>query len=209
MSSKEIGIEAARKTLGDLALEAQQGTEIILTRGNSRTPVARIAPLETPETCDVCAHQHRRPITPAQHGMCSQCHKRVKHTDDGTGHTLCDGGTLAGWIPTPHERPECPACAHTAATGEDPIRVADLRFLGYVGMSHPMYDHWTTEGYQQELREASGGRRLERDGYLDMSGEHPTPTTRGRALMDAYLNPVERTGAMPHLDVAAALRAIA
>lgn len=47
---KYIGIEAARKILGDLALEAQQGTEIVLTRGNSRTPTARIAPLEAPMT---------------------------------------------------------------------------------------------------------------------------------------------------------------
>lgn len=47
MSSKAIGIEQARKILGDLGLEVQRtGRPITLTRGNSRTPIARIAPLE-------------------------------------------------------------------------------------------------------------------------------------------------------------------
>jgi prevent-host-death family protein len=46
MSSKHVGIEQARKTLGDLVREAEQGTDIILTRGNSRRPVARITTLE-------------------------------------------------------------------------------------------------------------------------------------------------------------------
>ncbi|MFE3461387.1 hypothetical protein ACFXKD_27905 [Nocardiopsis aegyptia] len=46
MSTKHIGIEQARKTLGDLVREAEAGTDIILTRGNSRRPVARITLLE-------------------------------------------------------------------------------------------------------------------------------------------------------------------
>ncbi|MFL1427146.1 MULTISPECIES: hypothetical protein [unclassified Nocardiopsis] len=47
MSSKHYGIEQARKILGDLVLEVQRtGQPITLTRGNSRTPIARIAPLE-------------------------------------------------------------------------------------------------------------------------------------------------------------------
>ncbi len=41
MTSKEVGIEEARKRLGDLVTSAQQGTDIILTR--NRRPVARIA----------------------------------------------------------------------------------------------------------------------------------------------------------------------
>jgi prevent-host-death family protein len=43
--SKEVGIEQARKTLGDLANEVRYtGADIVLTRNG--TPVARIAPLE-------------------------------------------------------------------------------------------------------------------------------------------------------------------
>jgi antitoxin (DNA-binding transcriptional repressor) of toxin-antitoxin stability system len=41
MSSRDVGIEDARKVLGDLATEAAQGTDIILTR--NRRPVARIS----------------------------------------------------------------------------------------------------------------------------------------------------------------------
>lgn len=45
MSSKEIGIEQARKVLGDLANEVRYtGADIILTRKGK--PIARIAPLE-------------------------------------------------------------------------------------------------------------------------------------------------------------------
>ncbi|MGW1015561.1 type II toxin-antitoxin system prevent-host-death family antitoxin [Streptomyces niveus] len=45
MSSKEVGIEDARKTLGDLANEVRYtGTSVILTRNGKQ--VARIAPLE-------------------------------------------------------------------------------------------------------------------------------------------------------------------
>lgn len=44
MSSKYVGIEEARKTLGDLIIAAQQGTDIILTRGRSHRPVARLTP---------------------------------------------------------------------------------------------------------------------------------------------------------------------
>ncbi|MBM0257036.1 type II toxin-antitoxin system Phd/YefM family antitoxin [Micromonospora sp. 4G55] len=40
MSSKEVGIEEARKRLGDLVTAAQQGTDIILTRNGK--PAARI-----------------------------------------------------------------------------------------------------------------------------------------------------------------------
>ncbi|GIF16534.1 type II toxin-antitoxin system Phd/YefM family antitoxin [Actinoplanes teichomyceticus] len=40
MSSKNVGIEQARKTLGDLVNQAQQGTDIILTRNGK--PAARI-----------------------------------------------------------------------------------------------------------------------------------------------------------------------
>lgn len=40
MNRREIGIEEARKVLGDLVTAAQQGTEIILTR--NRRAVARI-----------------------------------------------------------------------------------------------------------------------------------------------------------------------
>lgn len=50
MSSKYYGIEAARKVLGDLVAEAHQGTEVILTRGNSRRPVARIVPITEENT---------------------------------------------------------------------------------------------------------------------------------------------------------------
>ncbi|TFI30180.1 type II toxin-antitoxin system prevent-host-death family antitoxin [Streptomyces sp. 4R-3d] len=47
MSSKEVGIEDARKTLGDLANEVRYtGASVILTRNGK--PVARIAPLEPP-----------------------------------------------------------------------------------------------------------------------------------------------------------------
>ena len=43
--SKEVGIEQARKTLGDLANEVRfTGNDIVLTRNGK--PVARIAPLE-------------------------------------------------------------------------------------------------------------------------------------------------------------------
>lgn len=41
MSSKEVGIEEARKRLGDLVTAAQQGTDIVLTRNGK--PAARIA----------------------------------------------------------------------------------------------------------------------------------------------------------------------
>lgn len=41
MSSKEVGIEEARKRLGDLVTAAQQGTDIILTRNGK--PAARLA----------------------------------------------------------------------------------------------------------------------------------------------------------------------
>ena len=161
------------------------------------------------ETCTVCGHGHRRPITPAQHGMCSQCHKRVRHTDDGTGHTLCEGRPLTGWAPAPgEERPDCPSCAHAAATGDDPIRLSDLKLLQHTAEQHPMYDHWTSENYRQMLWEAGHGRRLEREGFLDLSGDHPVPTDRGRELLAAYLRPTERTSAHPHLAVAAALRAV-
>jgi prevent-host-death family protein len=44
MSSKHIGIEEARKTLGPLVDEARAGTEIVLTRHGK--PIARIAPHE-------------------------------------------------------------------------------------------------------------------------------------------------------------------
>lgn len=40
MSSKEVGIEEARKRLGDLVTAAQQGTDIILTRNGK--PAARL-----------------------------------------------------------------------------------------------------------------------------------------------------------------------
>jgi prevent-host-death family protein len=42
MSSKEVGIEEARKRLGDLVTAAQQGTDIILTRNGK--PAARLTP---------------------------------------------------------------------------------------------------------------------------------------------------------------------
>lgn len=42
MSSKEVGIEQARKTLGDLVTAAQQGADIVLTRNGK--PAARIVP---------------------------------------------------------------------------------------------------------------------------------------------------------------------
>ncbi|MFE2850531.1 type II toxin-antitoxin system Phd/YefM family antitoxin [Streptomyces lavendulae] len=45
MSSREVGIEQARKTLGDLANEVRySGNDIILTRNGK--PVARLAPLK-------------------------------------------------------------------------------------------------------------------------------------------------------------------
>lgn len=40
MSSKEVGIEQARKTLGDLVTAVQQGADVILTRNGK--PAARI-----------------------------------------------------------------------------------------------------------------------------------------------------------------------
>ena len=40
MSSKEVGIEQARKTLGDLVTAVQQGADIVLTRNGK--PAARI-----------------------------------------------------------------------------------------------------------------------------------------------------------------------
>lgn len=46
MSSKEVGIEQARKTLGDLVTAAQQGTDIILTRNGK--PAARIIAIKEP-----------------------------------------------------------------------------------------------------------------------------------------------------------------
>ncbi|MFY7066014.1 hypothetical protein ACOQFV_09145 [Nocardiopsis changdeensis] len=56
MSSKHYGIEQARKILGDLALEVQRtGQPIILTRGNSRTPIAQITPLENTMTTYIAA----------------------------------------------------------------------------------------------------------------------------------------------------------
>lgn len=42
MSSVRVGIEDARKVLGDLVTAAQQGTDIVLTRGRSHRPVARL-----------------------------------------------------------------------------------------------------------------------------------------------------------------------
>lgn len=45
MSSREVGIEQARKTLGDLANEVRySGNDIVLTRNGK--PVARLAPLK-------------------------------------------------------------------------------------------------------------------------------------------------------------------
>lgn len=46
MSSKEVGIEQARKTLGDLVTAAQQGADIILTRNGKRA--ARIVAIKEP-----------------------------------------------------------------------------------------------------------------------------------------------------------------
>ncbi|MFI9531062.1 type II toxin-antitoxin system Phd/YefM family antitoxin [Micromonospora rosaria] len=46
MSTRKVGIEDARKRLGDLVTAAQQGADIILTR-NGR-PVARLIPYEEP-----------------------------------------------------------------------------------------------------------------------------------------------------------------
>lgn len=43
-SSKAVGIEEARKVLGDLVTAAQQGTDVILTR--NRRPVARVIPYQ-------------------------------------------------------------------------------------------------------------------------------------------------------------------
>lgn len=46
MSSKEVGIEQARKTLGDLVTAAQQGADIVLTRNGK--PAARIVAIKEP-----------------------------------------------------------------------------------------------------------------------------------------------------------------
>lgn len=44
MSSREVGIEDARKRLGDLVTAVQQGVEVILTRNGK--PAARIVRYE-------------------------------------------------------------------------------------------------------------------------------------------------------------------
>lgn len=54
MSSKQIGIEDARKTLGPLVDEACRGTEIVLTRHGQ--PVARITHIEEPTVPTVAEH---------------------------------------------------------------------------------------------------------------------------------------------------------
>lgn len=46
MSSKDVGIEEARKRLGDLITAAQQGTEIVITRNGK--PAARIVAIKEP-----------------------------------------------------------------------------------------------------------------------------------------------------------------
>lgn len=44
MNGKNVGIEEARKTLGDLVTAAQQGDDIVITRNGK--PAARIVPIE-------------------------------------------------------------------------------------------------------------------------------------------------------------------
>jgi prevent-host-death family protein len=46
MSSKEVGIEEARKRLGDLVTAVQQGTDVVLTRNGK--PAARIVAIKEP-----------------------------------------------------------------------------------------------------------------------------------------------------------------
>lgn len=48
MSSKNVGIEEARRTLGDLVTAAQQGADIVLTRNGK--PAARIVAQEATVT---------------------------------------------------------------------------------------------------------------------------------------------------------------
>lgn len=48
MTSKQIGIDDARKTLGHLVEDAIDGAEIVLTRHGR--PIARIVPIEEPRT---------------------------------------------------------------------------------------------------------------------------------------------------------------
>lgn len=43
--SREIGIEEARKVLGDLVADATSGVDVVLT--HYRTPVARIVPIQS------------------------------------------------------------------------------------------------------------------------------------------------------------------
>lgn len=51
MSSQHVGIETARKTLGDLVTAAQQGADIVLTRNGK--PAARLIAYREPAMTDV------------------------------------------------------------------------------------------------------------------------------------------------------------
>lgn len=51
MSSQEVGIEEARKRLGDLVTAVQQGADVVLTRNGK--PAARIVPIEEPTMLDI------------------------------------------------------------------------------------------------------------------------------------------------------------
>lgn len=64
MSSKNIGIEEARKTLGDLVTSVQQGANIILTRNGK--PAARIVPV-TAYTVEIQAGNEDGTIWQAMH----------------------------------------------------------------------------------------------------------------------------------------------
>lgn len=57
MAVRHIGIEDARKVLGDLVTAAQQGADVILTR--NRRPVARIARYQEEGTAMTTSHTDR------------------------------------------------------------------------------------------------------------------------------------------------------